>query len=394
MSPYRHAGIHSRRLLVDVLATNDNLADQCTFGVTRASFPTLSANLELQAHSEAEGNMTQAPSPAQRRACFLSLPHNFDTVRDALAAAVKRVGGDAYFVIESKGDTLRREIKNGLHASSVLIADLSSATEDPDSKGPRPAIMWEAGYAEAQGLHRIFICQTKDKSTIPALLSDYHTIFYDLQRINQKIPEIEGALQEVMLRSQGPDANVFRSLVYVDRNSADLDSKFLKAKETIKILELNLDTVAEQAPVIIAAIKKNPDLFVQILTLNPFSRFANDRANQLAELPLRYRRQLYNKIKATHDELGKVSKDHWGLKIYDTFPTQIMFQIDDALIHSIISLGKRSRSMLHFQVQSMERNASDTFEAHFAELWAASTEYEEWYKTNEPSVQALFAAGT
>ena len=49
-----------------------------------------------------------------------------------------------------------------------------------------------------------------------------------------------------------------------------------------------------------------------------------------------------------------------------------MFQIDDSVIRSMISLGKQSRTMLHFEVQKAQPNASEAFEAHFNQPWSGS----------------------
>ena len=172
-----------------------------------------------------------------------------------------------------------------------------------------------------------------------------------------------------------------------------MEVRYLKAEESIKILELNLETVDSQASTIIKAMELNPKLSVQILTLNPFSKFAENRANQLAELPLIYRRRLYQTIESTYNKLNTISQKRWEIRIYDTFPTQIMFQIDKALINSIISLGRRSRDMLHFEVQASRPNASDTFEAHFAQLWSQGVDYKEWFKRNRKDVVDLLETG-
>jgi len=333
----------------------------------------------------------------QRHSCFLSLPHKFETVRDSLKAMVKRIGGDSYFVIVSEGDTLRNEIKRALGTSSILIADLSSPPSDLKQfpKGPRPAIMWEIGYADALGLGLVFLCQNKDKPFVPSVLADYHTIYYDINNISGMIREAEGAVSKLIARGRPKESRLFRSICYVDRKSADLEVRYLKAKDTIKILELNLETVEEQVPTIIRALQDpgNLKLSVQIMTLNPFSKFAADRALQLGQLPLPYRRKLFDNMKGTHDKLSQISAGRWELRIFDTFPTQIMFQIDESFIHSMISLGKRSRTMLHFEVQKGQPNASDTFEAHFNQLWSGSLAYPVWYQQNETAVRELLGPG-
>jgi hypothetical protein len=165
-----------------------------------------------------------------------------------------------------------------------------------------------------------------------------------------------------------------------------LEVKYLTAKSTIRILELNLDTVLSQVPTLIRALQRSDNLSVQILTLNPFSDFAAARADQLAELPLAYSRQLLEHMQGTHTALNQIAPDRWEVRVYDTFPTQIMFQIDPAIFHSIISLGRKSRDMLHFEVQRTHPNAETSFEAHFRTLWNRSTEYGRWLQQNETRV--------
>lgn len=331
--------------------------------------------------------MSNISNEGLREGCFLSLPHGFNTVREGLKDIVNGIGGDSYFVIVSQGDTLRNEIKNGIGNSTTLIADLSSPSND--TCGPRPTILWELGFAEANNIANIVICQEKDKDNIPSILKESHAILYDINNISPMLEEVEGALLSIIARKKTAGQSVYTSKCYVDRTSSDLELRYLKADTHIKILELNLESITDQLDMIIRALKKKPDLSVQILTLNPFSKFSEDRANQLAVLPLHYRRQLYNKIKETYDRLEDINIEKWGLRIYDTFPTQIMFQVDHALIHSVISLGKKSRDMLHFEVQNSQPNAYDTFEAHFAQLWGLSMDYEEWYKQNKAAVTNL-----
>ena len=47
----------------------------------------------------------------ERASCFLSLPHEHGTIREALKNVVEAVGGDVYYVNESEGNRLREEIK-------------------------------------------------------------------------------------------------------------------------------------------------------------------------------------------------------------------------------------------------------------------------------------------
>jgi len=331
--------------------------------------------------------------PALHKAnCFLSLPHEFETLRKELTTLVQRVGGQAFYVTESEGQRLRTEIAGGLANSSILIADLSSAPQQPKKPcfGPRPAIMWEIGYAEASGMSGIYLCQKKDRAVnVPSIIAEEHLIEYDLNKLDAALQRVERALEKIIARGPSSGRSVFRADCYVDRRSCDLEVKYLGANKTVRILELNLDSVRDQVNTIIRALTRNPNLSVQILTLNPFSEFAAARADQLAELPFSYRRLLIDTMQATHSALGEIASNRWELRVYDTFPTQIMFQIDESIFHSIISLGRRSRDMLHFEVQRGQPNAQTSFEAHFATLWNRSVEYKRWLQENEAGVREV-----
>src|SRR5438477_1805342 len=134
--------------------------------------------------------MSTVDSSTFRANCFLSLPHESDTLRKALNSLVERIGGRAFSVTEPEGRRLRIEIKDGLANSSILIADLSSpplSGKKGDSRlfGPRPAIMWEIGYAEASGMSAIYLCQKKDKKTnVPSIISEEHLIEYELHKLD------------------------------------------------------------------------------------------------------------------------------------------------------------------------------------------------------------------
>ena len=75
----------------------------------------------------------------------------------------------------------------------------------------------------------IFICQNKDKQHVPAVLSDYHIIHYDINNISRMTKDAEGALSQLIARGRSSESRVFRSICYVDRKSSDLEARYLKA---------------------------------------------------------------------------------------------------------------------------------------------------------------------
>ncbi len=343
-------------------------------------------------------NITQNYTVSFER-CFLSLPHGFGTVREQLKEMLRRFGIRPKYVISSEGTALRDSVTTGLLNSSLLIADLSSARSAPPksiiNKGPRPNIMWEIGYAWHADMSVLIICRKDDMPNVPALLSDQHIIYYEIDNL---VPMLNEAFDALLIMSDRVSRispgrklhDIYNSRCYVNRFVADIPRRIRLAENKIRILELNLETITSYyIPALLNTMKEHPNLSVQICTLNPFSEFVSARAHQLAEIPLVYQLQLFQSIEKTNKELLAITGGLWELRIYDTFPTQIMFQIDDALIHSIVTLGRRSRDSLHFEVQRQDKNAEDTFEAHFAQLWGHSTPYDLWEKNNAKSIAEL-----
>lgn len=313
--------------------------------------------------------------------CFLSLPQSFGTLRTHLVHIVQQEGLTPSFVTKGAGSLLEK-VEEKLSRCSYLIGDLSSPTDGPP--GPRPAVMWEIGYAHRAKMGIHLICRARDRDNVPALLKGYFISYYDADDLDPMLNDVSASLHELTLHRHHRDADprgkdVFHSRVFINRAVADLPAKFETANGTIRILELNLETVAEDYyEHIVGALQRSTDLNVQICTLNPFVEFADARAEQLASMAAKYRRQLCRAIVKIHRELSGVPSERWALKLYNTFPTQIMFQVDHAYIHSIIALGKQSRDLLHFEVTSSDPNAKESFEAHFAQLWATSQSYDEW----------------
>jgi len=56
----------------------------------------------------------------------------------------------------------------------------------------------------------IFICQNKDKQHVPAVLSDYHIIHYDINNISRMTKDAEGALSQLIARGRSSESRVFK----------------------------------------------------------------------------------------------------------------------------------------------------------------------------------------
>lgn len=243
--------------------------------------------------------------------CFLSLPHGFRTVRDALMRMLReefRIR--PRYVISSEGDALRDEIVRGLLNSSLLVADLSSATARSEGRRPvpgsRPNIMWEIGYAWHAEMSILLICRESDRHNIPALLKDQHVIMYDRENLDPMLAEASDAIRVMEDRVSSSALGrsllqTFMSRCYINRFVADVPARIRKAETAIRILELNLETIAQfYLPALTDVMRERPALSVQICTLNPFSQFASARADQLAKIPRVYQLELMQAITRTN----------------------------------------------------------------------------------------------
>lgn len=326
--------------------------------------------------------------PRSTYKCFLSMPHEYTDLRVAIEEHLKsleRFDVQCIYVTRSEGKMLRDEVTEKIKTCDFIIGDVSSGSSK--FKGPRPNILWELGYTWHMGLERIIIVNKKETSNVSSLIIDQHYISYDPNKkktlLNQIVTAVDAVCSRVeTTRTKQQAENVYSAKVYVNRVEINLPNYIQNAKKNIRILETNLESVASELVEHLANSlndSKRLHLTVQICTLNPHSKFAEARALQLARLKKDYEKELIESLHRTYNKLKDCNKDRWEIKIYDTFPTQITFSFDETeVFSSVMALGKRSRQMLHFQVQPSNRNAYDTFVAHFNQLYGSAFSYEEW----------------
>ena len=326
--------------------------------------------------------------------CFLSMPHEYEDLRSLIEEhlnSLERFEVQCAYVTRSEGKMLREEVTGKIKNCDFIIGDVSTGSSE--FKGPRPNIMWELGYAWHMGLDRIIIVNEKETSNVSSLIIDQHYIAYDPNKKDTLLGQLSTAVDAVCsrvetIRTKKLAENIYSALVYVDRVEINLPNYIRNAKRNIRILETNLESVASDlADHLAKALNdpKRPQLTVQICTLNPHSTFAQARALQLARLKKDYERELIQSLNETYNKLKSCDRDRWEVKIYDTFPTQITFAFDNDVFSSVMALGKRSRQMLHFRVQTSNKNANDTFEAHFNQLYGSADTFEDWLVSEKES---------
>jgi nucleoside 2-deoxyribosyltransferase len=313
------------------------------------------------------------------------MAYEYDDLREAIKQklrSLKYFRINCLYVTRSKGAKLSDEVREEIGGSDFVVADLSS----PSGKGPRPNVMWELGYAEALGRSCVIITPEESRENVSSLIREHHYVTYNPHKREELLRELANAVDELcrrleLIKTHKRASNRFVAHACIDRPELNLAGLVASAERRIQILQTNLDclqgTVGEQ---LVHALNDptRPNLTVQLCALDPRSTFVSHRASQLAQVPTRYEAELLKSLHNTYGMLKGCDRSRWELRVYDTFPTQITFSIDDLVVVAPMSMGRRSRDLVHIQLQSGDRNVSDTYEAHFNTIYSLSAPYEEW----------------
>ena len=294
------------------------------------------------------------------------------TVKDCLASQSYRLGNTLYtFTIEVHqilDKYLDDSIMKNIDDADYVVVDWTTGN---------PNVLNEAGYARGRGKHGIHI------SGDGSLPSDKAGIIYALyepenpQSLAKSLPDL---ISELVKRIEaGP-----RVFDYYDSRSTMLIDKMMDEAETeICILQTNLETVnANHVVALIAALRRN--VKVRILTLDPQSRYVNERALQLgytnATIKV-YRNGLQTSIDNLAARLA--SQKGWRIKLYNDFPTQLTYIMDNRILVSIVSRTGRSRDNCVFVLPSSRlKGPRHTFIEHFDQLWDSANQEIPLFESN------------
>jgi hypothetical protein len=169
------------------------------------------------------------------------------------------------------------------------------------------------------------------------------------------------------------DSDDHSTVEYIEnREKAKLRPVFEDAKESIRIIQTNMSTVvAEYLDSIESALKiaknNNKRLEVLLLTLDPDSNFAAARAKQLGIDVFQFRNDLHTALR----ELSYRFKNYNNveIRIYDDFPTQICFIIDNIVYNCTVTKAKQSRNNCMFKFDSRHPSLFLSFITHFTDVW-------------------------
>jgi len=251
-----------------------------------------------------------------------------------------------------------------------------------DITGLNNNVLYEMGYAKAKGKDIIVISQ-ENNSPYPIDISNMTITKYsakdddDFEILSQKLAGlVEKAIDFIKIRTYSIK-DAYEVKCYQNRKAADLNAAFRKAIIKISILQTNLDTMEKENYLdsLEYALQNNKQLGLRILTLDPDSYFAQKRAEQIGLAIAHYRNELHASIQSVIDRLSKFG-GQFSLRIYDDFPTQITYIIDDFVYPCTVARNMRSRELCTFMLDRFAAGVERSFLFHFDAIWANAKAYE------------------
>lgn len=239
-----------------------------------------------------------------------------------------------------------------------------------DFSGRNSNVLYETGFARGIGREVIGLC--RDRADVPSDLTELITVPYRMDDLEHLAADIDQHIDRVKSSIDNLRSKTDNKIKYFQkRDDSFIRSKISMASNRIDILQTNLTTIAANDMLeILEALRKNDELHLRILTLNPQSIFVNFRGQQLGfdENIGLYRGELESALKGVHYLLNVFGKRS-QIRIYDDFPTQIGFRFDDDILACVVSATARSRENCAFLLPASLPGAELTFTRHFEYLW-------------------------
>ena len=256
---------------------------------------------------------------------------------------------------EIRSKFLDESIMRNIDQADFIVVDWTSANHN---------VLNEAGYARGRGKHGIHICSDH---SLPTDKAGIIYINYELENLKGLTKSISEHLPELIQRVES-GTKVYD--YYDSRSPVLIDHMICDSNIEICLLQTNLETInANHLSSLIDALKRNVKL--RILTLDPQSRYVNERALQLGYTNKTikvYRNGLQNAIENTEARLS--SFKNWQIRLYNDFPTQLTYIFDDRILVSIMSRTGRSRNNCTFILPTSRLTGpKHTFIDHFEDLW-------------------------
>ena len=178
-----------------------------------------------------------------------------------------------------------------------------------------------------------------------------------------------------MAHDQTEAASGFDVACFPNRSAAGIPQAIRSATRRIDILQMDLESVrTDLTGAIRQALESQSRLRVRVLTLDPSSAYIVGRGQQLGIRLNQHRDELHRSAREVVSAFSDFPS-RFSLRIYNEYPTQITFRIDDSVYVGTIAKNHRSRELCTFRLDVGAAGVEWSFLSQFEAIWAISTEY-------------------
>ena len=165
----------------------------------------------------------------------------------------------------------------------------------------------------------------------------------------------------------------YEVICYNNRPVVEINDSIRSASRGVDILQMDVDSIRrDNFEALQYTLKNTPELRVRILPLDPSSPYIARRAHQLGVTFAEQRQQVRRNIR---EIISSLNQFNFSLKVYDDYPTQITFTIDDSVYVSTIGRNRRSRELCTFKLNRDSPGVDRSFGFQFDALWNDSREF-------------------
>jgi hypothetical protein len=271
--------------------------------------------------------------------------------------------------VELKDFALIESVHKNIREADFCLADITRAN---------PNVMYEVGFARALDKELIVVTQDDKHSPIDVsnhIITKYEKTDIGLESLVQKLAGYFKEAVKIVELKRKSSKESYEVTCFESGEVSDLGEAFSQAEKYINILESNLERAFKYSSAIEQAMINNKELELRVLALDPDSFFAQARARQLGVAIAHYRHKLHENI----EKMILKFKDYAGrfsLQVYDDFPTQISFAVDDKIYSCTVARNARARDLCTFKLSKHEAGVERSFGFHFDSLWSNSHDYQ------------------
>jgi hypothetical protein len=282
------------------------------------------------------------------------------------------------------GPRLQDRIDAYIKSADICVSDLSGVTNQN--------ALLETGAAYSLNIP---VIPVSDKEDLPAdirgnLFIKLSTNDLGRQALqNRFMGELKIRLQEASHQIGRHNREQFIAYGFKSRRAVDFHSYVKRCQNRIDILTTNLGFFVQEKlkcnyperlsmlQMIELELPRKPLAFnIRMLVLDPDSNFTNDRALALNRERREFRDHMREDLEIVKAFLqsGKCQR-RFQIKMYDTFPLQMVYFFDDVIVSSVVAMSVSSRECITYTHSVHAQGVKETYERHFDELWGKSTHY-------------------